>query len=481
MNKTFFLPLIFLAGIANSQISKNLSDEILSSPVLQNASYSFTAIDCNTSKKLLSINENLRLAPASNLKVITSGTALNLLGSDFHFETKIFFDGKIDDGILHGDLFIVGGGDPTFGSTQVAGSPSLEERMNEIHSALRAKGIKTISGGIVGVDGIFSEQATPDYWPWIDIGNYYGASPSGLSINDNLYHLFFKPSEIIGDSARVLRTEPQMIDLVFRNNMKTGKKGSGDNGYIYRAPHSNIAFLQGTIPAGVDEFSIKGSMPNPPLFAAQYLKDFLEKNGIEVNGNCISQAANIENENLLLAMKSPPLKEIVYIINKKSNNHYTEQLLNFLGYKFGKIGSSEEGIKVINKYLSERDINIGSLELYDGSGLSRTNQISTNIISTFLAKMTREKFFEAYYNSFPVAGDTSDAGGFKRFGIGSTLAKNARIKSGTINGVRAFSGYVKTKTNRLISFSFIVNNYSSKRSEVDELYKKILLHLAEMK
>ncbi len=480
MNKTFFLLFTFLSIFLHSQ-KKDFEKEILATPILQNSSFAFYAADCESGKDIITINENMRLAPASNLKVITSGVALNLLGKDFRFVTKLAHNGKINAGILNGDLFIIGGGDPTFGSTQVANSLSLEKRMEEIFSELQKLGVKKIDGNIFGVDDIFEQQSTPDYWPWIDIGNYYGAAPSGLSIHDNLYYLFFKPGTDVGDSATVLRTEPQIENLFFINEMKTGKKGSGDNGYIYRAPRSSVAFLQGTIPAGVEEFSIKGSMFDPPLFAATYLKSFLVKKGIEVGGEAKSITKLYGKPETILEMKSPALSEIVFIVNKKSNNHYTEQLLNFLGYKFGANGGRDEGIKVIENHLKEKRIDIQSLELYDGSGLSRTNQISPKIISSFLNKMSSEKEFEAYYNSFPIAGDTNDAGGFKRFGLGTKLEKNARIKSGTISGVRAFSGYVKSKTNRLISFSFIVNNYAGKRSDVDDLYKKILLYLAEMK
>ncbi|HPI38230.1 MAG TPA: D-alanyl-D-alanine carboxypeptidase/D-alanyl-D-alanine-endopeptidase [Ignavibacteriaceae bacterium] len=441
------------------------------------AVYASFADDC---KEIISFNSEKSLAPASNLKVVTSAAALMINGEDHKFVTKIYHDGKLDDsGKLNGNIYIVGGGDPTLGSSQVRGSVELDELMNNIKNAISYFGIKEINGNVLADDLLYERNPVPNYWPWIDIGNYYGAGTSALCIYDNLYHLEFKPGEKVGDPADVIGTVPNIPGLKFINYMKTGAVGSGDNGYIYNAPFSYEATLRGTIPAGVEKFSIKGSMPDPALFTAQKIIEVLKDNGIPVSGfsSKVEEKGNYNENKLIYKIDSPPLKDIVYIVNKRSNNLYTEQLLVSLFKEKDSQSSTRKGIKAMMDFSKKAGIPIEGVELDDGSGLSRTNMITTKCIASVLNYMSNQKEFESYYFSFPIAGDTTDIGGFKRFGLGTVIEKNARIKSGTISGVRAFSGYMKNKSGRLISFSMIANNYTGSSKNVDEIFKEILVLL----
>lgn len=466
----------------NKEISE-LINELGKTELFRNSSWSVYAEYTDNGKEIVAFKPDMRLAPASNLKVVTSGVAINLLGSNYRYETKLYFDGEINNnGELYGNVYLVGNGDPTLGSDRVKGSSNLQETMSYFISAIKEKGIKKIVGNIVADDLFFERDPIPDYWPWTDIGNYYGTGTSGLCINDNLYYLYFKPGKNVGDSAVVLRTVPNIYNLKFINYMKTGKEGSGDNGYIFNAPNSFEAILRGTIPVGVEEFSIKGSMPNPPLFAVQLLKENLLSAGIIVEGKAeiINNIQIYDNEKLICSKLSPELKDIIFVLNKRSDNLYTEQLLKTIAKQKTGIGNTEKGIDVIMNFLKTNSIPSKYVKLYDGSGLSRTNMITTKTISKFLSFMSKQNQFEQYYFSFPVAGDPDDEGSFKKFGIGTLIEKNARIKSGTINGVRAFSGYIKDKKGRLISFSMIANNYFGSSKEVDEAHKKILIKLSDL-
>ena len=186
------------------------------------------------------------------------------------------------------NLYIRGEADPTLGSCDFDSSTCLESQMGRWVSAVQRAGIKQIDGNIIGDDRFLDHMPLPGGWLWTDIGNYYAAMTSGLSINENLYYLYFKPARYVGGPAEVLRTEPEVPGLSFFNHMKTGAAGSGDNGYIYAAPWQMVHQLEGTIPAGVSEFSIKGSLPDPALFAAQMLKEQLATAKIEVQGDAMS-------------------------------------------------------------------------------------------------------------------------------------------------------------------------------------------------
>ncbi|GAB4152359.1 MAG: D-alanyl-D-alanine carboxypeptidase/D-alanyl-D-alanine-endopeptidase [Ignavibacteriales bacterium] len=467
--------------------AQSLSEKIkeyASSKLLRNAQWSLFAkyLD-GDQKEIISLNPDLSVAPASGLKVFTSSLALDYLGSDYRFETKLFYDGEIKDGELFGNLYIVGGGDPTLGSSQVSGSLSMQDLFEEWRQAIISKGITKISGNIIGDELIFDEKNLPDQWNWIDIGNYYGAASSALTINDNLYYLYFETGNKVGKPTKLLRTEPEIPYLTFENHIKTGRKNSGDNGYVYLSPNSYHAVLSGTLPAGEREFAIKGAIPDPTLFAAQYFRNFLIENNINVLGEAekLTSPKNYDEKKIITTHLSPPLSQIVYIVNKKSNNLYTELLLKQVAYKQKGIGSTDSGIVILEKFLNENNIDTKSLILYDGCGLSREDAISTRMMVELLCVNTKKKYFEDFYNSLGIVGDQNDISFYNNLGIGTALEKNARMKSGSIVGVRSYSGYLKDRSGRTIVFSMIANNYKGYGSAVNKIHLDLMNELAKLK
>lgn len=486
--KNFFKIILLLICFSTILFGQKSLDKKLiefeNSNALKHAQWGVYAEYVNSGAEIISLNSEKSLAPASGLKVFTTASALNYLGENYRFETNIYYDGKItSNGILNGNIYIVGGGDPTLGSDFVKSSLPLDSLMLQWTLALKQKGIKEINGSILADNFLFDNQTVPDYWPYIDIGNYYGAGPNALTINDNLYYLFFKPSKIVGEEAKVLRTVPEIPGLIFINYVRTGSAGSGDNGYIYCAPEQFTAVLRGTIPAGVNEFSIKGSIPDPPLFTAQYFASFLRKNNIEISGNAakLESPKSYEESKLITQTISPLLKEIIYMTNKKSFNLYTEQLLKTIALEKTGTGSTENGINVITSFLDSIGISTEALNLFDGSGLSRTDMITAKMMVKILSFISNQKYFETFYNSLPIAGDPSDISSFKRFGANTLIEKNAHIKDGFITGVRSHSGYLKNKSGELIAFSFIANNYSGRTSEINNIHKELMIMLAGLK
>jgi D-alanyl-D-alanine carboxypeptidase/D-alanyl-D-alanine-endopeptidase (penicillin-binding protein 4) len=265
--------------------------------------------------------------------------------------------------------------------------------------------------------------------------------------------------------------------------MKTGPVGSGDKGFIYGAPWQYLHQLEGTIPAGVKEFSIKGALPDPAKFTAQSLYDHLKKSNITVSGRIFTaREQNLSNKSRkhFHVITSPPLKEIVYRLNKRSVNIYCEQLLKIIGKEFKGEGSLENGIDVFEDWLEDRNIYTEGLFLHDGSGLSRANATSTRFFAEMLNSIQSESFFETYYNSLGIAGDPNDIGYMKKMGRGTLAARNVRAKTGLINRVRAHSGYVNTRSGKLLCFSMIANDYQGSYRAVDKIHEKIMILLAEL-
>ncbi|MEN8193044.1 MAG: D-alanyl-D-alanine carboxypeptidase/D-alanyl-D-alanine-endopeptidase [Bacteroidota bacterium] len=487
--KKIFLSIIYviIALSLNAQDLTSLNKLIKkyqNSKLLKNSLWSLHARYLETGKTIIDKNSAISVAPASNMKLLTSAAALEILGEDHKFKTRIYYDGTIDKkGVLVGNIYIVGGGDPTLGYDLVEGSLPLEKLMDSWVKKIQAKGIKKIIGNICADDLLYNDRPIPDTWNWIDIGNYYGTTASALTINNNLYFLYFKPGKSVGDIAEVLRIEPEIEGLNFINHMKTGSKGSGDNGYIFGAPLQYNVTFRGTIPKGSNEFSIKGSIPDPPMFAAQELKNTLIEKKIKVEGRPkkISSPIEYNDSKLIAETYSPPLKDIVYIVNKKSDNLYTEMLFKAIGLKTNSEANIENGGKAVEEYLKENGVKTDGLIMYDGSGLSRSNAITTEMMVDLLEMIKKKNYFNPFYNSLGIVGDPNDISSFRTVGRGTEIEKNAHIKSGAIAGVRAYSGYLKDKKGRTIIFSLIANNFDGEGSDVSFVHKKIMIELAKLK
>ena len=451
---------------------------------LKHGQWGVYVINTESNKVLLDINGEKSLAPASNLKLLTSAVALSLLGESRTFNTYLEYSGSIDNGgTLSGNLYIRGEGDPTLGSSEMNGVSSLSSLMDNWLEAIQTEGIKDIKGDIIADDSYLDYMPLPGDWFWEDMGNYYAAGTSGLCINENMYRLYFRPADKVGGSATVIRIEPEVPDLVFFNHMKTGAIGSGDKGFIYGAPWQYLHQLEGTIPAGVKEFSIKGALPDPAKFAAQSLYDQLIRNKIMVSGN-IFTARELnkvdKTRKLFHVTKSPPLKEIIYRLNKRSVNIYTEQLLKIIGKEFKGEGSLQNGISVYKDWLEKHNIYTDGLFIHDGSGLSRANGTPTRFFAEMLSAIRSENFFDTFYNSLGIAGDPDDIGYMKNMCKGTRAAKNVRAKTGLINRVRAHSGYVSTRSGQQLAFSMIANDYQGSYRAIDKLHEKIMIQLAEL-
>jgi serine-type D-Ala-D-Ala carboxypeptidase/endopeptidase (penicillin-binding protein 4) len=473
--------LALLIFCISSLFAENPKDIVYSASrdILKHAQYGFYARYCDEEAPLLAIGEENSLASASVLKVVTSAAAIHFLGADYVYETPLGYSGKVDrKGELVGNLIIKGSGDPTLGSQFCSTSLSLEELLSQWSQSVFDARIRKINGDIVLDISLFEEQDVPDYWPWVDIGNYYGAGLQALVVHDNLYFLYMRPGKKIGDPVTVLRTEPAVPGLTFDNHITTGPVGSGDNGYIYAGPRQYNAVLRGTIPAGVPEFSIKGAVPEPPVLLGQLLQKALSKKGISHQGKIRISESAVTIGKPLSVLQSPPLAAILIPVNRRSVNLFAEAILKTTAAKLYGKGSTDNGIKAIDRLYDELQVSRHGLKLFDGSGLSPVNMISAKNVGDLLAAMHDHKEFEMYYNSFSIAGDALSGGFVSRVGKGTALQNNARIKTGTVRGVRSYAGYVTDEQGRQIAFAFMVNNYHCSVSQLNQLYEKILLNLA---
>jgi len=425
---------------------------------LHHAISSLYVIDAATGKVVFDKNSQIGLAGASTQKLITSVTAFEILGKDFQYKTYIGYDGRgINDGDLKSDLFIEGSGDPTFGSPRWDRTKE-SEILKKIASTLKNSGVNRISGDIWIDDLKFQYNPLPDGWIWQDIGNYYGAGASGFNWLENQYDLVLKPGSYVGDGTELIKTNPFIYGVGIKNLIKTGEKGSGDNGYIYATPFANQVFATGTIPIGVNSFTISGSIPYPAMQFGFTLSRYLNQEKIPCESKIQISSDHILDTThkmtlIFDSIVSPGFDSINYWFLRKSINLYGEAIVKTIAAKKYYIGSTDSGVAIIKKFWKDKGFDDEELNLYDGSGLSPLNRITTHAQVEILKYAKTKDWFKYFYDALP------EYNGMK-------------MKSGTISDVKGFCGYHKGKDGKEYIFSFLVNNYSGKTSGVvNKMYK----------
>jgi len=457
------LSLLFIAGYCPAQTLQQKLTKAFEKLQLDSqcryASLSLTVLDVNTGKEVFSANPSMGLATASTLKTITTITAFNVLGKDFKYQTHFGYSGTITNGILNGDIIIKGSGDPTLGSPRYESSHE-EHILTLMVDALRKAGIKKINGRIIGDDSIFGTQSIPDGWIYEDVGNYYGAGTSGLCWRENEYNIHFRTGEI-STPLEITRQTPAMPYLKFVNEAINAPAHTGDNTYAYLPENTNMVYLRGTYAADQTKKYVSAALPDPAFDAAFRLNDTLNGLGITSTGGAASsttltakgQAMSTITTDLL-TISSPELSKIIYWTNQKSINLYAEQLLKTIAWKMGKPVSTINGATALQDFWKQQGIDPNSLSIFDGSGLSPADRVTTRTLATILLSATKQPWYHDFYESLPVYNDM-------------------HMKSGSIINVLNYAGY-QTHNGQHLCFSIMVNNYNGSGKEIKEKIFRVL-------
>ncbi|HZK68192.1 MAG TPA: D-alanyl-D-alanine carboxypeptidase/D-alanyl-D-alanine-endopeptidase, partial [Paludibacter sp.] len=316
--QTFIISLLLFSILA---FAKNPLDGLVNNNLLQNANISLLVKDLSTNSTVCEYRSKNSIVPASTMKLVTTATALELLGADFRFQTKLEVDGKVTaDGVLNGDLYIRGGGDPTLGSEKLGDTTFLTKWVDVIKS----RGIRKINGRVIADAGLFDDEGVNPKWTWEDMGNYYAAGIYGISYLDNTYRLVLR-SGSVGTTPTVLRVVPEIANLIIDNRLVSSTI-SFDSAYFYGAPHSNFRSVTGEIPANRAEFVTKGDIPNPALLLAQHFTNRLIQNGISVRDLPADIVERAAERTTIYTQVSPPLSEIITETNVHSNNFFAENV-----------------------------------------------------------------------------------------------------------------------------------------------------------
>lgn len=475
--KLFLSVLLFLtaAGAWGADLTPKVQ-ALADRSVLKGTSWAAMAVYTD-GEPLFDIKPDLRLAPASTLKLLTSAAVLDEFGAFYRFETALYADTVPNEQGEIKNLYIRGAGDPTLGSDRVNGSLSWRELLRQWSQEIRQAGVKRITGRIYADVSLFEGPSVPPKITWQNMGNYFAAPATALAFNDNSFDIIFSPQPQHGALMEAVSFSPAPKGLNIRSFVTADAKNRRDNAYVYAAPGQYDLEIYGTLPArSFGTYSISAALPEPPKTLADLLTDTLKEDGVFVGQSpaLLYQAPDYPAMHLLYLHRSAPMKDILEILNKRSFNFYAEMLLRMLAVRNGEKGSTQAGVKQLMRFLKKNGISIKNLVLYDASGLSRDNQVTAQTLTDVLTFMSKRPDFDFYYRSLATPQDRGDLLLLRRFLAPFKRIQDVRVKGGTIDGVKAQAGYIKDKNGRLIAFAFIANNLLDKNEDINRFYEELI-------
>jgi serine-type D-Ala-D-Ala carboxypeptidase/endopeptidase (penicillin-binding protein 4) len=416
-------------------------------------------------------NQDRLFIPASNTKLVVSAVASVLLAPDWKVKTSLY-GGPIVNGVLQGDLLLYGRGDPTVGRRCYATDSTLAgvcdtdpfARLRQLVDTLRARGLRAITGNVVGDGSYFETTLVHPNWEAFDLNWWYAAPVSGLGFNDNSIDFEWGPGPAPGTPA-LITMKPDLGDIAFENRTVTvaagGESDVGDR--FFRNPGTLQIWAEGTValdnPPRTDSFAL----PDPSLYAARALRQLLSEAGISVLGTTRSTVdstaySNLRRSTPLAEVSSRPLRDWIFPILNTSQNWFAEMLLKQLGKQFGKAGSWPEGLEVERRFLIDSvKIDSTQFSLSDGSGLSSSNLISPLAFTQLLRYMRRHPRYATFAAGLPQAGLV---GSLKNRFLGTALAGRVRAKTGSISRVMTLTGYIEGDRGRVLTFSVEANHHA---------------------
>ena len=462
------VPASLATGSEAVALQQELSS-VIRVPGWSNDAWGVLVVSLDHGDTLFSHRADEQLAPASNLKLFTSAGALYFLGPQYRYGTYLATSAPVENGVLNGDLHLYGTGDPTLSDRIGTGGIEVWRAFADTLAQL---GVREVRGDVVGDGSYFEGSPTGAGWQTSYINAWYAAPAGALSFNENVATLRVRPADTVGWRPEVL-TVPGGAGVAVVN-LATTVAGAGSRIEVTRSAYDGPIVVRGEIGVGSGDHWSGVPVPDPARFAAAALREVLEQNGIRVTGGVraihdpaqslfgsqkvfapgFDQAAT---PRVVALHQSPPLFDILSIVNKRSHNMYAEQVLRTVGRAVAGSGSVEGGERAIGMML-ERELGQAptTLSMNDGSGLSVLDRVTPRGVIELLTAMSRSPMYETYLLTLPQAGER----GLRRMG-GTAANGNLRAKTGTINNVSALSGYVTAANGERLAFSIISNGVPS--------------------
>ncbi|GKU83073.1 D-alanyl-D-alanine carboxypeptidase/D-alanyl-D-alanine-endopeptidase [Niallia sp. NCCP-28] len=441
------------ADTVSFSISKELQTIVLNEPALKGSLAGISIRDQQNGNIVYEHIGNIRLAPASNMKLVTAAVALSVLGENYRFSTEVATDGKVKNNVLHGNLYLKGKGDTTL----------MADDLDQLARTLKKKGIQKVTGSLIYDTSWYDSMPLSIDLAWSDEAAYYGAKISPLTVSPTKEYdagtvlVETSPAPKAGSPA-ILAAKPATKTVRIVNKTKTVEK-QGNKKLRYTREHDGKKIIvSGTIPLDASADSEWVSVFDPSKVAADLFQQALTKQGIQTNG--IHKGVTPELSTLIASHKSIPLAEILIPFMKLSNNTIAETLLKEIGKEKSGKGSFEAGIAVVKEELKKFGLNPDHMLIRDGSGISPIDFVTANDLSLLLFHIQKKPWFSVYLTSLPVSGNKERlVGGTLRYRLHSENTKGkVRAKTGSLSAVSTLSGYVESRSGQKYIFSILLNH-----------------------
>jgi D-alanyl-D-alanine carboxypeptidase/D-alanyl-D-alanine-endopeptidase (penicillin-binding protein 4) len=443
--------------------------------------------DAESGETLYEQNAAKYFVPASNMKLFTTALALEKLGQEFRFHTTLESTGVITpEGELTADLVLVGRGDPNLSNRkfpfnlkeEFEGPP--EKALAELADKLVAKGVKSISGDVVGDDSYFPRERYPHGWEVDDMVWEYGAAISALVVNDNTTTLTLTPGQKAEEAVQAM-VAPRTLDFAVDNRVVTSPASVKADLTLTREPGAHLVVVTGTLPEKSAPRKLVLAIEEPALHAGTVLKALLVERGVKVDGGVRAQheamvAAAASTPTVLAEHVSIPLRDSVKVVNKISQNLHTEVLLRTAMRQTETWNSPEAGMKLAADFYAQAGIASEDVVQTDGSGLSRHDMVTPRAMVSLLRWAQAQLWFESYFASLPVAGID---GTLEERMKNTPAAGRVHAKTGSVEHVRTMSGFADTAGGRRLIFSFLSNNQVGKNHEATDALSGLCVAMIE--
>ncbi len=446
-------------------------DALLDQPPFDRVSWGVYVAD-ESGRTLYERNADRLYVPASNTKLVVAAAATVLLPPDYRVRTSMYVNGVLRDGIVQGDLVLYGRGDPTF-STRCYGPDTLAvgacdsafSAIDRIADSIRARGVRRITGRIIGDGSYFEPLLVLPAWNVFDLNWWYAAPVSGLGFNDNSVDFAITPGDAV-DRPPLITWSPRLDLFTFENRARTVPPGSsttiGDN--FFRTPGTMDIWAEGTVAQGRRTFVESFALPDPNRYAARALAVSLERGGVAVEGGSIGTTDSLTTRaarccgSPLFEYQGRPLGNLIFPILNTSQNWFAEMLVKILGREVRGEGSWDAGLDVERRFLIDSvGIDSTAFSLEDASGLAAGNLVSPRAFGQLLAFMARHPRRGPFLAALPRSGQLGSL--LRRF-IGTPLEGQVRAKTGSIDRVNTLSGYIERPGGRTLVFSIEANGHA---------------------
>lgn len=431
---------------------------------LAKAYYGVSVRDMVSNRIIYERNGNTGIKPASNMKLLTAATALKKLGEEFRFQTELYIDGVLDAGVLNGNVYLKGQGDPTL----------MQSDLVNFADALKNAGIKTITGQLIGdvtwFDNEFRMRGVVPEDEWQSFAPQISALTLSPSKNFDVGTIIVNVSPGSMGKSALASVTPRTNHVRIVNNTKTVSKGYKNTVSIYRQYGTNTIIVSGNLPVGKAKQELV-TVDNPALYTLDVFALAIQSKGITVN-NKVQLGQVPENATKMTQKFSAPLKTLVQINLRQSNNGMSETFSKAIGRVVRNEGTWDAGIAVMKDYATSLGLEADKWQIADTSGLSHNNRITANEQTKLLWAIRQESYYNSFLGGLPVAANADKSLSTTLYNrlTGNLTRNRVHAKTGYITGVNSLSGYVKAKSGNWYIFSILTQNtkYASTKT-IDEM------------